>query len=779
MSSPKDSVPGPHKETVLQPTDATVPLGATPSQDTSAALNLSTAQSIAGDRYRLERLAGSGGMGYVFVAHDERLDRKVAIKFLKDVETSSLRDRLLKEARAMAGLRHSGICPVHEVNIDSTRPFIVMGWIDGLELDRAWWNMEAPQRLKLIERIVDATAALHDAGLVHLDIKPMNILVDRTGNPVIVDFGLARTSTHGSTGSSGGTPGFAAPEQFDAHTHSSPACDVYALGMLLYFGLTDRLPWSESDPRALVERARSEEAPPPGEFIPDIPWALQRITLAAIERSASQRYPDAKSLLRDIQRYQRGESVSARPSSLLDSFQLQVQQRRDETEAWHDRGMITRNEADQLARVYDRVQQPYSHWILDSRRLSVSQVTLYSGAWMVLLALTIGIGFSWEALDDASWLRYGIPLFFTGALIAIGAKLLHSDRKRMALGYLFTACLAVPISAGIFLVEQGWLNGSEQHGQLFQVTLNLPPILSNLQLLACSATLIVVSILAHRRIQSSAFSPMIVIGTILLCMSGWASLGMVEETGASLSLLGAWSLFLGCAYLGIGIPASLREQREQTLLAPGTGRVHIAWALLSGGSILIVLGLTLLAWNRPWLYMPGLLPAPDAEALQNAFPRVDARSRAAAFMVNGLLLLGLSAILTRIGTNPCRRLAELIRWLIPAHILGGMLALEQETWEARNTIQAPLGCWIWLGVTAVSSAAFAFSSVLRQWRPFLVSGLLGIAAVYWTLYERLEESLERTTFEWTAISLVAAACIGGIFIMTISGRLTSRNADSA
>jgi serine/threonine protein kinase len=778
MSSPQDSVPDPHKKTVLQPTDATVPLGTTPSQDTSVALNLGTAQKIAGDRYRLERLAGSGGMGFVFVAHDERLDRKVAIKFLKDVETSSLRDRLLKEARAMAGLRHPGICPVYEVNIDSTRPFLVMGWIDGLELDQAWWNMEAPQRLELFERIVDATAALHDAGLVHLDIKPMNILVDRTGSPVIVDFGLARTSTHGSTGSSGGTPGFAAPEQFDSNTHASPACDVYALGMLLYFGLTDRLPWSESDPRAIIERARSEEAPPPGEFIPDIPWPLQRITLAAIERNASHRYPDAKSLLRDIQRYRRGESVSAKPSSLLNNFQLQVQQRRDETEAWHARGMITRDEADHLARVYDRVQQPYSHWILDSRRLSISQVTLYCGAWMVLLAFTIGIGFSWEALGDAPWLRYGIPLFFTGALTLIGVKLIHSDHKRMALGYLFTACLAVPISIGIFLVEQDWLNDAS-HGQLFTITLNLPPILSNLQLLACSATLIAVSILAHRRIPSSAFSPMIVIGTILLCMSSWAALDMVKQSGGSLALLGAWSLFLGIAYLAIGIRASLREQREQVLLTPGTGRVHIAWAMLTGGSILILLGLTLLAWNRPWLYMPGLLPAPDVEALQYSFPRVDARSRAAAFMINGLLLLGLSTILSRIGTNPCRRLAELIRWLIPAHILGGMLALEQETWEARNAAKAPIGCWIWLGVSAVTSAAFAFSSVLRQWRPFLVSGLIGIAAVYWTLYERLERSLEPATFEWTAIGLVAAACIGGILIMMASGRLTSRNADPA
>jgi serine/threonine-protein kinase len=158
----------------------------------SSKINLDEAQQIVGERYRIEQIAGDGGMGRVFTANDQRLDRRVAIKFLTGPIGPVARETLLMEARAMASLRHPSIAPVHEAVVDTECPFIVMGWIDGREMDVAWRDLDLEQRVTMVEQVMEAVAELHASNLVHLDIKPKNILVDHFGVPVLVDFETSR-----------------------------------------------------------------------------------------------------------------------------------------------------------------------------------------------------------------------------------------------------------------------------------------------------------------------------------------------------------------------------------------------------------------------------------------------------------------------------------------------------------------------------------------------------------------------------------------------------------
>jgi len=145
-------------------------------------------------KYRLERVLGAGGMGVVWAAFDPDLERPVAIKVLRRIdEAATQRTRLLREARAMARLKHPNILTVYEVGTDRNRDYIAMELIDGADLDA--WLKTRPPRAEIVAALFAAgrgLAAAHDAGLIHRDLKPHNILRGRDGSVYVTDFGLAR-----------------------------------------------------------------------------------------------------------------------------------------------------------------------------------------------------------------------------------------------------------------------------------------------------------------------------------------------------------------------------------------------------------------------------------------------------------------------------------------------------------------------------------------------------------------------------------------------------------
>ncbi len=730
------------------------------------------AQQIVGERYRLEHVSGSGSMGRVFVATDTTLQRRVAIKLLhqRGAAAGPEQDRVLAEARAMAGLRHPNLCPVYEVSVKPPVPFLVMDWIDGIELQRAWREADLKKRLTLFVKIVEAVAAAHAAGVVHRDLKPANILVNRMGEPIIVDFGLARSGETGASGSSvhtvGGTPGYAAPEQFDAGQPLGPTVDVYALGAMMFEMLTDRLPFTASRLSDLLASLKNEDPPLPETFAPDAPWPLQRICLVALERDPQRRYPNAHAMAADLRRYLKGEAVAARPSMLTHQFVEQVEQHMEQTEAWRRQGFVTQSEASRLARVHGALLRPESHWILEGRRLSVSQVTLNIGGWFVMVGMTIGMYMTWDALEEIAAVRYltawGIVIF----LLGVGSAIQRQGELRVALGYQMTACLVVPIAMWLTLRETGWLAGAitadglvgmgEREWQVVFYDIDVDKQsggLLNRQVLAMMLAWLGASLGLRRWSTSSAFTVWAVLASALGAVAVFASVGLLLAERERFALLGVWMLLVGLTSLWPGL--WLNSVEETYAKEHGLSRVRTrdAWPVLTASLLMIGIGLTLMAWNAGDLYSLTLLGEPN-----------DVTVRSVAFMINGCALQALSHILGRQRTFLRSRLAEAIRWVSPSHFLASIVVLE---WDVEDG-----HAWIlWLIVLVLAAIACCYVSVWRQWRPFLFTGLFYIAVAYVLAFLRVWDELEGEALETARQVLMGSMLAIGLANMIVAWRL--------
>ncbi|MBI4613749.1 MAG: protein kinase [Planctomycetes bacterium] len=269
-------------------------------------------------KYVLVRELGRGGMGAVHLAWDTVLCRWVALKFLTPAGDEHEVERFFREARTVAGLSHPHIAQVFEVGERDGKHFLAMQYVDGPNLgDRKL----APRRA--IEVVRDAALAVefaHAKGIVHRDLKPDNLLADQEGTLFVTDFGLARSFATGSritvTGSIVGTPAYMSPEQARGDTKRiGPLSDVYSLGATLYDLLTGRPPFAGEN--ALETVALVLEKPPvrPSVRSRDVPAAAEAICLQAMQKDPSRRYPSARAMAEDCDRFLRGEKVAASPTA--------------------------------------------------------------------------------------------------------------------------------------------------------------------------------------------------------------------------------------------------------------------------------------------------------------------------------------------------------------------------------------------------------------------------------------------------------------------------------
>ncbi len=256
-------------------------------------------------RYRLLKHLGAGGMGAVYLAEDTLLHRQVALKtpFLHGPDADALRGRFLQEARAAAALRHPNICPIHDLGEIDGVPYLTMPFITGAPLSRRL-RAEPPLPLadavNLAHKLAVALQASHDHGVIHRDLKPANILMDECGEPIIMDFGLARCGGAPldqhltQEGQMLGTPAYMPPEQLEGNVRAmGPACDVYSLGVVLYELLTGKPPF-EGDLIALASQIALEPAPPPSRRRPEISPDLDAVCLRALAKQPAERWPSMR-----------------------------------------------------------------------------------------------------------------------------------------------------------------------------------------------------------------------------------------------------------------------------------------------------------------------------------------------------------------------------------------------------------------------------------------------------------------------------------------------------
>ncbi|MDQ4028570.1 MAG: protein kinase, partial [Actinomycetota bacterium] len=254
-------------------------------------------------RYRIDELISSGGMGSVYAALDERLNRAVAVKVLKEGLTDDSRfvERFRREARAVASLSHPNIAAVFDYGQDSGRHFIVMELVRGQSLDRLLHEEGplSPARAAAIGQAVCAALAhAHGAGVVHRDVKPGNVIVGDDDHVKMTDFGIARAvgeSRLTATGSMMGTAQYIAPEQASGHP-ASPASDIYSTGILVFEMLTGTVPFTGESAIAIAMRHASEHVPAPSSINPNVPPRFDAVVAHATAKSPEQRFPDARAM---------------------------------------------------------------------------------------------------------------------------------------------------------------------------------------------------------------------------------------------------------------------------------------------------------------------------------------------------------------------------------------------------------------------------------------------------------------------------------------------------
>ena len=273
-------------------------------------------------RYTNFSVIGEGGMGTVYRAFDPRLQRWVALKFLR-ADDRRLAEECLREARAQARVDHENVCQIYEVGEVARRLYISMQYIEGRTLRSLAGELSAREVAQIAAQVARALHAAHLEGLVHRDVKPSNIMVERTADgrwrPYVLDFGLARDLTQASgntmTGAVLGTPSYMAPEQARGDVHAiDPRTDVYSLGATLYDVLAGAPPFDGSIAEVLV-RVLQDDAPPLRQRRPSLPMDLAAIVDRCMEKDPSRRYPNALAVAEDLERFLAGEPVAARRRS--------------------------------------------------------------------------------------------------------------------------------------------------------------------------------------------------------------------------------------------------------------------------------------------------------------------------------------------------------------------------------------------------------------------------------------------------------------------------------
>jgi predicted Ser/Thr protein kinase len=693
--------------------------------------------------YRILRELGSGGMGRVFLASDERLGREVAIKTLKPAfrADAALRRRFLDEARAMARLAHPGVIRIYELGSEAEDPHFVMEYVQGVPLTQAARRLELRSRIELFRKVVAAVSFLHQNEILHRDLKPANVLVDAAGEPRLLDFGLAlplrEEGRMTQAGAVLGTPAYLSPEQAAGERNLDARSDVFALGAMLYELLTNALPFPQPNLPDQLRAIREQDPVLPRRLSPGLPGGLQNICLKALEKDPSERYASAQPMAEDLDRFLAGEPVLATPVAYARLLAGQRERHVVDVDGWHRDHLITDGEHDSLRRSYDRLVEREDAWLLEARRLSLSQVILYFGAWLLVVSGVIIVTLRVSGLNGiAAPSAVSLAAALAGAA---GIRLWRRQEWRIALAFLLAFCALIPAALIAAMTESGVL-GEGVKGR--EWIAGFPPgdgwkPVTNAQFWWALTLSLPVYLWLRRFTRSSSFT-------------------MAAAT--------ALAALFGVTMLRMGLLEWLEKD-------PGRLYFHMIPAALLYFAVAFILERARLPLDSRYFYpfavgftyfaLSGvaLFHEPYRHWLERSLPWTRGQIEYL-FLFNAAAYLVLQAVCDLIPSPQMRTVAKAFRFVLPGHVLISLLLLGMAA-SGKPGLEGERRAFEIL--LPLASSAFVFLSIPKQMKNFIVSGLFFLAVGL----VRLQQNLWRDQGLWPVLLL-----LGGVALMTVAAQYT-------
>jgi serine/threonine protein kinase len=685
---------------------------------------------------------GAGGMGRVLLAFDEGLHRRVAIKTLSPRFSGNevLRTRFMQEARALARLRHPNVVSIYSLGRPEEPPHFVMEYIEGATLLDASRVLTLKQKVELMEKVVLAVAFLHGHDILHRDLKPANILVGADLEPKLLDFGLARLVDGGEgritqVGEVIGTPDYFSPEHTRSGVSLDARSDVFSLGTIFYELLTGTLPFPGESIRERMHLIREVDPVLPRRLASGLPGDLQNICLKALEKNPADRFASAKEMAADLQRFLAGEKVLALPTAYSHVMSGKVEQHLRELEGWRQDEILSDQEYDSLRKAYGRLIEREDAWILEARRLSLPQVSLYLGAWILTVGAALLFLFHFRRLSGTPAV---LVVGLTCSLIGWGGiRLWKKGQLRIALAYLLAFCLLLPI---VLLVVMGeyHFGAKPAKNEQWELLWNLSDTYrktTNAQLWWSLFLSLPAYIWLRRFTSSSVFSLVFATMTAILCHITLFRFGLMDHVDED----PGWYYF---RLIPIALAYFVAAFTIEHLKFPNDSRYFYPFAVVF--TLVSMSGLA--GYHEPY-----------HSWLKNEFPWTRGQIEYL-FIINAGTLYVLHLLCGRFPSSQMRTVAKSFRFFIPGHVLTSVLFLgieAQRLWHNHlGDLHLKHEARFFEILLPVLACAFTYGSIPKQMKNYFVSGMLFLAVGLIRLQQDIFESRARLAFSLLILGLL-------------------------
>ncbi len=686
---------------------------------------------------------GSGGMGRVYLAEDEGLGRKVAIKTLhpRYAGDAALRARFMREARAMARLIHPHVVRIYSLGPASEPPHFVMEHLEGTPLTKAAAPLNFQQKAELMHRVVLAVSFLHEQGIIHRDLKPTNILVGPDLEPKLLDFGLAlEAGGHerrlSKPGAIAGTPEYLSPEQARGGEDIGARSDIFSLGTILYELLTAALPFRGENVADLLRNIRDRDPELPRRHDATVPKDLQNICLKALEKDPAQRYASAREMAGDLERYLAGEPVLAAPGAYSRLITERTAQHLSDLEHWWRDQVISDAEFDGLRKRYERLADHEDAWIMEARRLTLPQVSLYLGAWILAVGAALLTLFRYARLT-------GPPAVLTVCAAAvptawIGIRNWRRRHKRVAIAYLLAFCLLLPLAMLVAMGELGWFTGFTQGAERLELfsRLGAAKHTTNAQIWWALLLSLPAYYGLRRFTRASVFSLAFATALALLSLATLLRMGLFDWLDNDPGRFYLHLIPCALLFLAAGFALERRRQADDSRYFYPFA-VVFTWAALSGVAL----------FHQPYAHWLGSV-APWTRGQEEYL-----------FILNAGIYFLLDRACDLLSSPQVRVVGKAFRFVIPGHVLTSLWLLGLNASDRWAQSPQDAGMRVEARVLEVLlpalAAVFVFGSIPKQMKNFFATGLLFLAVGV----IRLQQDLFKERAAWPVALLVVGLAL--------------------